>query len=220
MAFHHKEMYMRRPAMLALVFLGLATAFARPAAAQEFGLLGGVTFSDLTGDGVDETLDRSNGFLAGAFARVPLGQIITVQPEVQYVRKGAEGESVAGDFAVKLDYIDVPVFLSFGLPTSFGFHIMAGPNFSFEVGCNQEADTVLGEAEAECDDDDDEFGDRKSFISAVAVGAGIDLPLGGMGLFIDGRFVIDLESISENDGDAFEIKNQVFEIVAGLRFGR
>jgi hypothetical protein len=203
--------------MLALVFLGLATAFARPAAAQGFGILGGVTFADITGDDASDNLDRRNGFLVGAFAQMPLGSIITFQPEVQYVQKGAQGQAFGGDFEQKLTYLDVPLFLSFGLPTSFGFHVMAGPNFSFEVGCTFEADTLIGEADGDCDDDDD-IDNRKSFISAAAVGAGIDLPLGGAGLFVDGRFVIDLESFSDDEGD-FDVRNQVFEIVAGLRFG-
>jgi hypothetical protein len=219
MALNHTEMHMRRPIVFVLgLSLALAMVPPRAAAAQEFGLLGGVTFSDLTGDDAEENLDRSNGFLAGAFVRIPLGAIISVQPEVQYVRKGAEGEATGGDVAVKLNYLDVPVFLSFGLPTSFGFHVMAGPNFSFEIGCDLDIDPITGgEINRDCDQDN-EFDSRKSFVSAVAVGAGVDLPLGGAGLFIDGRFVIDLESFHEDED--IDIKNQAFELVAGLRFGR
>jgi hypothetical protein len=200
------------------LLLALTLATPSAAAAQGFGILGGVTFADLTGDDAEANWDRSNGFLAGAFVRIPLGDVITVQPEVQYVRKGAEGEGAGGDEAVKLDYLDVPVFLSFGLPTSFGFHVLAGPNFSFEIGCDQDIDPIVGgEINRDCDQDAG-FDDRKSFVSAVAVGAGLDLPLGGAGLFIDGRFVIDLESI--RDGGDIDVRNQVFEIVAGLSFGR
>jgi hypothetical protein len=214
MAFNHKEMHMRRHIMLALVFLGLAAAFAQPAAAQGFGILGGVTFADITGDDASDNLDRRNGFLVGAFAQIPLGSIVAVQPEVQYVQKGAQGEAFGGDFEQKLTYIDVPIFLSFGLPTSFGFHVMAGPNFSFEVGCKFEAETLIGDAEGDCDDDTD-TDNRKSFISAAAVGAGVDFGA----LMIDGRFVIDLESIDDDEDSDFDIRNQVFELVAGLKFG-
>jgi outer membrane immunogenic protein len=214
MTFNHMEMHMRRPIMLAFVFLGLATAFARPAAAQGFGVLGGVTFSDLTGDDVPENYERRNGFLAGVFAQIPLGSIITVQPEVQYVQKGAQGEILGNDFEQKMTYLDVPIFLSFGLPTSFGFHVMAGPNFSFELGCKFEAETLIGDGEGDCDDDED-FDERKSFISAAAVGAGINLGA----IMIDGRFVIDLESFDDEEGEDFDVRNQVFELVAGIAFG-
>ena len=212
----HTEMHMRSLISSVLLLLGfLLVSPPQSAQAQEIGILGGLTFSDITGDEADEDLDRSMGFLGGAFFRMPLGSIITFQPEVQYVRKGAEGDFTGGDAAVKLSYIDVPLFLSFGVPGN-AFHVLVGPTLSFEVGCEVDIDTAAVEFEGDCDDGDEFDEERKSFITGLTVGGGLDLPLGGLSLMIDGRYGIDLESFAENEN--IDTKNQVFEIIAGIRF--
>ncbi len=209
---------MRSHILLVLVLLAVCFAgVRRPAAAQaEFGGLGGVTFADITGDDAQEDLDRTVGFLAGAFGRFQLGQIIAFQPEAQFVRKGAEGDFAGGEAAVKLAYIDIPLFLSFGLPSMTAFHVLLGPTFSFEVGCTVDIDTALGDCDGDCDDEDEFDDERKSFVAGATVGVGLDLPLGGLNAFLDGCFNIDLESFAEAEDT--DIKNQVFQIVAGLRF--
>ena len=203
---------------IAIIFLLLGLLFApvRPAAAQQFGVMGGANFSDVTGEDADEDLDRTTGFLVGAFARLGLGEIITFQPEVQYSQKGAKSGDGAADLELELTYIDVPLFLSFGFPNSF--HAMVAPRFSFEVGCDVSVDTGVAEFEGDCDESDDAGVDtRKSFIVGGAVGLGVDVPLGGVNAFIDGRFDIDLESFAEDEDD--DIKNRSLQVVAGIRFG-
>jgi hypothetical protein len=192
----------------------LRAAAPRAAAAQEIGILGGMTFSDITSDDASPNLDRDTGFLAGGFFRLPLGEVITFQPEVQWVRKGAEGElqdGSGGDSSVRFNYVDVPVFLSAGFSA---FHVLAGPTFSFEVGCNIDVDEGGTEELIDCDDVGDP--ERKSFVAGVTVGGGLDLPIGGITLIIDGRYNKDLESYSKDDD--VKVKNEVYEIVAGLSF--
>jgi hypothetical protein len=207
---------MRSPiSVLTLLGILLVAGTPRSASAQQFGVLGGVNWADMTGDDTADDLQRTTRGMAGVFARIGLGEIITFQPEVQYSQKGSERESTLGDTFVKLSYVDVPLFLSFGFPNSF--HAMVGPNFSFEVGCNIDFDPAVGEEiESECDDDDD-FDTRKSFVAGATAGIGIDVPLGGINLFIDGRFNMDLESFHEDEDT--DVKNRVIQLVGGIRFG-
>jgi hypothetical protein len=216
MTFNHTEIHMRSPIPFVLLLLGIVLTAPRPAAAQQFGILGGVNFAEVTGDDVDEDLDGSTGFLLGLFGRVGLGEIITFQPEVQYAQKGAQSETAVGDFEAELSYIDVPLFLSFGFPNSF--HALVAPRFSFEVSCEIDFDSTGGiDFEGDCDEDDGEFDSRNSFLVGGTVGVGIDLPLGGLDVFLDGRFDIDLESFAEDED--VDVKNRAFQIVGGVRFG-
>ena len=75
---------------------------------------------------------------------------------------------------------------------------------------------ALGDCDGDCDDEDEFDDERKSFVAGATVGVGLDLPLGGLNAFLDGCFNIDLESFAEAEDT--DIKNQVFQIVAGLRF--
>jgi hypothetical protein len=221
MDFNHTENHMRSPISVYVLLALLLIAAPQTAQAQQFGILGGANFAGVTGDDVPDDIQNTTGLVAGVFGRIGLGQIITFQPEVHYSQKGWEEEGTLADRFTKFDYVDVPLFLSFGFPNSF--HAMVGPNFAFEIGCDVEIDPkAAGEEQTfDCDDDDDDDGveARKDFVAGAVAGLGIDFPLGGLNLFIDGRFNIDLESIdSDDDGDQ-DIKNRVFQVVGGIRFG-
>lgn len=222
MHFNHTENQMRSPISVFALLALLLIAIPQNAHAQQFGILGGANFAGITGDDADDDTQNTTGLMAGVFARMGLGEIITFQPEVQFSQKGAESEGTLGDTFVKLQYIDVPLFLSFGFPNSF--HAMVGPNFAFEIGCDIEFDpkTAGEEVSSDCDDDDDDFETRKDFVAGATAGVGIDFPLGGINLFIDGRFNMDLESFHDNpdeDEDDLDFKNRVIQLVGGIRFG-
>lgn len=192
-----------------------------PLAGQtEVGVLGGATFSTVSGDDVADDAERRTGFVAGAFLRFPLGNVILFQPEATYVQKGAEFDEGA-DFerALRLDYFEVPLLLMVRAPTSgVSLHGLLGPTIAFEVGCKVElsgpGDTV--DFEGDCEDEDDPDTDRNSLDTGLMLGAGIDLPLGGLALTLSGRYTLGLESFVEDD--AAEAKHRTISAVAALRF--
>ena len=96
--------------------VGLVAAFAMPvpgSAQVAFGVSGGLSLASLTGDDVDEDLDGRTGFNVGAFAELPLADIIWL---VNYVFKGGawpqprvESGDVNGDCSISASDIIVTV---------------------------------------------------------------------------------------------------------------
>src|SRR4051812_36803082 len=55
----------------------------------QFGVKGGVNFSNIYSEDVDDN-NVLTSFNAGLYATFPVGDILSIQPEVLYSRKGAE----------------------------------------------------------------------------------------------------------------------------------
>ncbi|MEI6059149.1 MAG: porin family protein [Bacteroidota bacterium] len=101
----------------------------------QFGLKGGVNFSDLFTEGAD----RSNtiaGFNAGLFAKVAVASKWAIQPEIYYTTKGAEvtynNSFVDGTARFRLNYIEMPLLLVADIGDKV--QIMLGPYASYLVG--------------------------------------------------------------------------------------
>lgn len=197
-------------ALLAAVALVAAPATAR--AQSTFGLVGGVNFATFSGDDAGDP-DHRTGLVAGVFGAFPLGNVLTFRPELVYTQKGATYEEVGVETAFKLDYVEVPVLLRVGVPgVGMGLHALAGPTLSFEVGCSTDVQGGGIDAGADCEDDEE----RKSFLVGWQLGAGVDLPLAGVLLSLDGRYTFDLESVlDETVGD---VSNRVWSVTASVGF--
>ena len=98
----------------------------------KFGFKGGVNFSNLYTDEVDDN-NVLTGFNAGIFAKLPITQLFAIQPELLYSTKGAKltyNNSFAnGTAKFKLNYIELPVLLVVNLTKNFNIH--AGPYAAF-----------------------------------------------------------------------------------------
>lgn len=85
----------------------------------EFGLKGGVdfmTFSKFQGGDVYQSLSSKTGFVAGfAFKFEMPARGITIQPELNYISKGAKFIGEKESMAIRADYIEMPVNFQFGL---------------------------------------------------------------------------------------------------------
>ncbi|HAT69653.1 MAG TPA: PorT family protein, partial [Flavobacteriaceae bacterium] len=153
-----------------------------------FGAKGGVNFSTLTGDDVDD-LDEDNArtsFHVGAIVEIPISDRFSVQPEILYSGQGIkfEDEDFLGqgtEAKIKLDYINVPVLAKFYLVE--GFSIEAGPQFGFLVNDEFEIEDSNG------DTIESEDLDAASFDLGAAVGLGYKFT---NGLFLQGRYVFGL----------------------------
>lgn len=133
--------------MASIVVSTLAMAQAQPS----FGIRGGVTSSTMKGDAVNSLnslLDYTNdkvttnartGFYAGAYANIPLGGAISVEPGVYYAQKGYElkGElnvknmeflGVNAKAQLQSHYIDIPLLLKADVG---GLQVFAGPQVSY-----------------------------------------------------------------------------------------
>lgn len=140
---------MRSPLAVA-VLLAVAVSIA-PSAQVTLGVQGGVNASNLAynpdglfdGDGFDKRVRL--GFAVGAFADVPIWPSLSLRPEVVYAQGGYvvvierglfPDQEVDLSYTVKADYIEVPVLLSYRVPTAKGLALTleAGPSLAYNVG--------------------------------------------------------------------------------------
>ena len=86
-------------AMLLLATVGVSDAEGqRPI---RFGIIGGANITGAWGDDADDT-DTRTGFDAGALVQIPVGEMVTIQPEVHYTQKGYTRDLVTGEEALIL----------------------------------------------------------------------------------------------------------------------
>ncbi len=111
----------------------------------KFGFKGGVNFSTINGDNLDN-IDGRTGYHLGAVAQVSLMDMLALQPELIYSAQGIKD--------LDIDYINVPIL--FKLKFAKLFSVEAGPQFGFVV--NDEYTIV----------------EPESFDFSGAVGAGVE----------------------------------------------
>jgi Outer membrane protein beta-barrel domain len=130
----------------------------------KFGIRAGLSVSNWQGDAV-QTLQSAlsftggylgtaskPGFHAGGYATIPVSEMVSIEPGVQYSQKGytvnGELDIKSFDFLstraeVQMHYIDVPVFIK--VKPAGGLTIYAGPQFSYMLKTNLRARAaVLG----------------------------------------------------------------------------
>jgi hypothetical protein len=170
---------MQRLMMAVVATLVILTA--TPSYAQlEFGVIGGVNFTSISGlddliaddeDDVDVTASTGNrtGFKAGVYLRSPITEVLSIQPSFVYSQSGATAQQTFSDFGVdllnlestlKIDYFSIPVPIRFDVPTSGGIRpfVLAGPYFAFKTSAKQDFDfDISQELRDEFGSDFDEF---------------------------------------------------------------
>ena len=192
----------------ALLLAGAVTYAQNPkGTAPSFGVKGGVNFATVTGDDFDSP-DSRTSFHVGALVELPLNEMISLQGEALYSGQGFKtnipGGIFGGDEKVEyqLDYINVPVLIK--AYVFEGLSLEAGPQFSFKV--NEEFD-----ADADADSGDLDVNEAKDFEFGLAAGLTFQTQ---MGLFASGRYNLGLTDIFENS----DAKNSVFQIGVGYKF--
>ena len=197
-----------------LSLLALASA---PLHAQRFGIIAGGTYSNLrSSDDLD--FKRRSGTIFGGSVQLPLGSVITLQPEFLFLNKGTKFKetSAAGESNVRLDYLEVPVLLRYDFSReTVGPHVYAGPSVGFNVGCKLEVNALPS---TDCKDDNFK---PKKLDYGLTVGAGLDFNLGGIAATGGLRYGIGLADIRNDNSDEFKsrVNNGVLSLYVGLLFG-
>ena len=102
---------------VALVFISLCGVKVN---AQQFGIKGGVSFTDLSNFNGS---NRVTGH-AGIFLQQRIDRFWSIQPEILYAGMGQKYHTVAGERVVALDYIQIPLM----------FQVHPAKHFYFEFG--------------------------------------------------------------------------------------
>lgn len=128
---------MKKIVLMTVTFFGMYVVSAQSEKAGfDFGVRGGVNFSNITtSDDLDAPNSRTS-FYAGLVAELPLQERFSLQGEVFYSSQGYERTiPLLGndkiDFKLKADYIQVPILAKFYVVK--GLSIAVGPQFGFKV---------------------------------------------------------------------------------------
>ena len=212
-----------RTCVLALFVAMLLVAPPLSAQGLVIGFKVGPTFSNLdVSDDENEEENRLTSFGGGGFIRFSLGRL-SIQPELLALTKGSEVDGPGDDdFKIKIDYVEVPVFLnlSFGTGTVRPY-LLIGPSFAFDIGCTAEADFGGSEIEEDCDDAAAglEF-TRSSIDVGGAVGLGLSLAAGPGSLLFEGRYTHGFTDIFDDEGAVNdEIRNRSYALFVGYSIG-
>ena len=214
---------MRKIALLiALTIFGITQANA-----QNFGFKGGYNYSSFNGEvAKDNTLKGLSGFYVGALLELPLGDVLSLQPEVIYSRQGAAWEkdynipilgkgSLKND--IKLDYLNIPVMAKVNLGPLF---LQGGVQFGFLVGKPETSSTVNGLRVTEQVDKDA----YASFDFGVGAGLGVNL---SQHFFVEARYTHSLTNALDPDNNSLKnarisddnnFKNAVLSVGLGVKF--
>ena len=202
-----------------LIFASLVLSFMSFTAVQaqektaSFGFKGGLNFSNLYTDNVDDN-NVLTGFNAGLYAKFPISNNIAIQPEISYTTKGAElvynNAFVQGTAKFNVNYIEVPVLLVMNITDNFNVHV--GPYAGYMVSGKTTNKSDSGSYNFEDKIDVDDY---NRFDAGLAGGVGIDLDVVNFGV----RYNYGLTKIAKDNSDftSSDAKNSVLSAYIGLR---
>ena len=203
---------MRVPAVCIIGMMVMGSAVAASAQGFEYGVKGGVTLGDLneTSDADTASFDFRVGFLVGGFVTWPLGGRLEFKPEALFTQKGAKSDQLGGTSTEKLDYLDVPILVSYRIKGSRerNFAVFGGPSIG-----------VLLRARSSASFGGTSFEENvKDQVKSTDFGV-----VGGLayhrGRFVaDGRYSWGFTDIDKETGDSVEIRNRGISFLAGWKF--
>lgn len=170
--------------VLLLLTAGIANA--------QFGIKGGVNFSDIDGKIGSMELDTKISYHIGAFYEIGISNSFSFQPEAVFSIQGADIDSNSSLDEIDLKYINIPMLLKIYLTPKLS--IEAGPQFSYLTSHNLK--NVIKTEEFD-----------------FALAGGISLYITNS-LFLQGRYV---HGLSEFSKDA-EVTNKNIQLSVGLQF--
>ncbi|REH02029.1 porin family protein [Flavobacterium aquicola] len=146
---------------------------------SHFGIKGGVNFSNIYSTEVDDN-NVLTSFNAGVYGTFPVGDILSIQPEILYSRKGGElkydNAITTGTAQFKLNYIEVPLLLKVNATDNISFH--AGPYFAYLIDAEVNNDASGDALDFEDAYDNDDF---NKFDIGISAGIGFDFNSIGFG---------------------------------------
>jgi hypothetical protein len=200
------------------LFLAGASLYSFAQTQFAVGLKAGPNFAKIDTDaGAQANYESRTGWHAGAFLLVK-GEKFGFQPEIIFSQQGSKFQySGSPDLEANFSYVNIP--LIFKLYTIGGINLQVGPQIGLLTSAERE-DFASGQGGVITKEDIKD--DLKKTDISLALGVGVDLPLG---FTLDGRYNWGL---SDNDDGAVtdsgapigQIKNQVWQISVGYKLFR
>jgi opacity protein-like surface antigen len=203
---------------LSLLLAPLAAhAQKRVDSAAGFGVKLGLTVTNFGGEDADDLgfLDFENklGFAAGALMNIPLSPMVSLQPELMFVTKGAEVEIFGrNEGYLSLNYLEIPVLVRVDVPVAANVapFVVAGPALGFLLSAK------AVDRNGNTDNIKDDF---ENVDLGFIVGGGLGIPLSSGGVIdIEVRYEVGLADINDDRNFNVELENRAFFILGGYRF--
>lgn len=208
---------MTRPSIPAAFLAALVLATPIHGRAQDLsaGLRFGLGVSDLRNDSA--AFDTRSGFAFGLFADYGFAEWISVQPELQFVIKGAE----TADTDVDINYLELllPVQLRIPLWETVRPRLFAGLSVALELSCRTtyRPDGVV--VQVGCAETLPEGGaafvETRTFDFGAVVGGGLDISAGPGFVTADARYIAGFTNINSEGGGAAALQNRVLQFLLG-----
>lgn len=146
----------------------------------EIGVKGGLNFTNLYADEVDDN-NVLTSFNVGIYINLPVTNSLSLQPEFNFSRKGAElvydNVFVSGTSRFKLNYIEVPLLLKANLTDNFNIHF--GPYVAYLIDGQATNESSNNNFDFEDDLSNDDF---NKFDYGFSGGIGFDFPSTHIGI--------------------------------------
>lgn len=194
--------------------LAVLAVTAVPLHAQGIELSGGVNFSKLSSDGIQNAA-RNAGMNFGLDLVIPVGPL-GLNLGADWSQEGVE-QSVANSLSVlDLSYIELPLHVRFPLVGAgpVRLNLVMGPTLGINTGCKVVIDTNAAEA---CADLAQGAFDPQKLEWAGTGGLGVSFMLGGLAYAgLDLKYTMGLSNVSE--GSSLDAKNRTFSLSSHVGF--
>ena len=128
-----QKSFIKQTVLIAFFSVSIISAFSQqqktsgnPTLAPKIGVKGGINFTNLYVDDVEDE-SMKIGFNLGLFAKLPVTQGLSIQPELLYSVKGAKvtydlGVLGSNEYRFNLNYVEVPVLAVINVSRNFNVH--------------------------------------------------------------------------------------------------
>ena len=192
-------------------------AFSQDSNVTRFGVKGGLNFSNFRVDDIEDNNVKA-GLNLGLFMKLPISDVVAIQPELLYSSKGSklrydnviQGE---GEYRFNMNYVELPIMGVFHIGDVF--NIQVGPYLAYLASANiKNMDDDLN-IQGVADLNEDNF---NRFDYGVAAGIGLDFN----GFVVGARYNYGLNEIGESGSLSGQMtnnsKNSVGTVYVGFGF--
>jgi hypothetical protein len=214
-----------RCSLFVLLFLSIGLIFSR-FYAQEFKIIGGGTFSKysrapsigwiLGGLGSDIPAEYKPGFAAGIGIEISSAKNLSLEIDGMYFQKGSRFDFSDALYDRKMNFflnvLSFPVLLKFQILPESSPYLLAGGELSIVLSHKSRA-IFQGLKEPTLDEKDK----VKALDLALVVGGGIEIPVKPVSIFIEARYHLGIQDISNDRLYFSSLKTSAVAVLLGIK---
>jgi len=175
-----------------IMIMGLLTLVSSVGAQSRIGVIGGLNFSTMEPTADEEIVGYTVMGIGGVFS-YRMFESVSFQIEPMYLQKFAGIEAAENQPAVdtELTFLEVPLLARYDFGKTVQPYLIAGPSFGYLL--KSELKTNAGGFGATADPKET----LKALDIGISAGAGVDIPLGPLFLFLESRYTWGLQDLNK-----------------------